>query len=49
MTDTRLKSYRDAWNRLKETELDKKTSWGKLELKTLMDKILIECMETYLE
>ena len=44
----KLKAYRDAWKRLEE-EIEKKTSWGKIELKKRMQDTLIECMEVYLE
>jgi len=47
-SDTKLKVYRDAWQRLYEEVLDEKTGWGKEELKKRMDKLLIECMEVYL-
>ena len=48
MADEKLKVYRSAWKRLQEEVLDEKTSWGKEDLKTRMDKILIEEMERYL-
>lgn len=43
-----LKAYKDAWNKLQGEVLDEKTGWGKEELKTRMDQVLIQCMEVYL-
>jgi len=45
----KLKAYRDAWKKLQEEVLDEKTGWGKEDLKKRMDKLLLECMEVYLE
>lgn len=49
MENSKLKAYRDAWNKLRNEVLDEKTGWGKEVLKQRMDKLLIECMEGYLE
>ena len=46
--DTKLRVYRDVWQRLYDEVLNEKTSWGKEELKKRMDKMLIEEMERYL-
>ena len=48
MVDAKLKVYEDAWKELRNEVLDKKTGWGKEELKKQMDKLLMECMEAYL-
>jgi hypothetical protein len=49
MESYKLKAYRDAWNKLRDTVLNEKTGWGKEDLKERMDKLLIECLEAYLE
>ena len=46
--NNKLNAYRSAWKQLQEKVLDEKTSWGKEELKSRMDKLLIECMGRYL-
>lgn len=48
MPNEQLKAYRDAWQKLQDTVLNEKTSWGKEELKTRMDKLLIQCQQAYL-
>lgn len=41
--------YTKAWTRLRDTVLDEKTGWGKEELKTRMDRLLIEEFEKEVE
>lgn len=49
MADVKLKAYQDAWVKLRNEVLNEKTGWGKEILKERMDKLLIECLEAYLE
>jgi len=49
MENSKLKAYRDAWKKLRDEVLEEKTSWGEEVLKERMDKLLIKCMEVYLE
>ncbi len=47
--ERKLKAYRDAWKQLRDRVLDEKTGWGKEDLKKRMDKLSLECMESYLD
>jgi len=49
MEGSNLKAYKDAWKKLRDEVLEEKTGWGKEVLKRRMDRLLIECMEAYLE